>query len=400
MNRNRIAYGVLLGVGALFYAIDRSREMALIFFAVLLLPALSFAAAKYCSRHVEASVRALSPRIVKGERTSLAVTLVNKSWLLCPYVSPVYLQDRPGIRYIKPAALYTLGPGEKRELTADLLGVYRGQYEVGLSGLFVEDFLRLFRLPCRKVHPAVVQVEPAVRPVGLEKLRLFENAPDPSCLPGRAEDYSSVSEIAPYDPSSEFHKIHWKMTARMDELMVRRFDTESGVQTAVLADFSPLTETPDDAAFLEDNLTEGFASVLAVLMSAREPVDFLYSDTVPVILQRTGREGLREFLDVCASLPFTAANSAETLAEHYLRDRRRCNHLLVITANLSDGLFSRLSEAAAQGLSCSVILYESHVRSQPDPVLRKALHDSGIRLVMVGLSQRIDTVLPPFGAEG
>ena len=78
------------------------------------------------------------------------------------------------------------------------------------------------------------------------------------------EDISSPSDIRSYAPGDPMKKIHWKLSLRKQELLVRRFEEPAQPEALILMDCAPpMAEDPELAADLKDALLETAASLLA-----------------------------------------------------------------------------------------------------------------------------------------
>ena len=256
--RNRAAYLVFLGLVGLLYLWFGRNELKIMFFTLVFLPVFSYILAWFGRRQLQVSQRAGGIAAQKGQAVGFSVTLENRGLLPIPYVALRFPEDQTGLCYKKEPGLYSLPPHALRREDFTLTARYRGSYPVGATAVFVEDYLRLFRLRCPEPQRPEILVYPAVRPLRLPpQMTAITDQTTPRA--GAVEDYSSVAEILPYDPSREFRKIHWKLTARLDELMVRQFDTEDVARTALLLDLSGTGEGEEGAA-RADALAEGAAS--------------------------------------------------------------------------------------------------------------------------------------------
>lgn len=395
MTRNRIAYGILLGVTALLYYVFKSKELSMLFFGLLFLPIFTFFIALYHKNRLHVSLNVPVEHIRKGESARVSVLIDNRGFIPCPYLDIEFAKDSPGIAFPSPNGICSVMPNRRINISFSVFGKLRGKYAVGTTGVYVEDFLRIIRLECASVTSAEILVMPAITTLKNENIRSGENVLTEVIKQGNIEDYSSVADINPYDPSREFRKIHWKMTARMGEFMVREFETEDSVRDTVLLDLSePLvTESRKEElrrlyseiglskseitsfnnevkAVIEDKIIEVAVSMLRFFMIDEQPTELLYSEERPAIVRKSGDSGFDYLYRLCAGLDFGTSISVSSLISYYLDTKPAGSSLTIITQRMDDDLLSGIGQATSSGFCINVYLF-----------LKEKLHKKGAQLI-------------------
>ncbi|MBR5444667.1 MAG: DUF58 domain-containing protein [Clostridia bacterium] len=94
-----------------------------------------------------------------------------------------------------------------------------GTYMIRAEKVFVYDYMGLFRRRIRKKFGCVIRVmpEPVPMEVPADLNRLVTRAWRPKAGGGYAENH----EIRPYQPGDTMNLIHWKLSAKVDSLMLR-----------------------------------------------------------------------------------------------------------------------------------------------------------------------------------
>lgn len=389
--RNRAAYLVFLGLVGLLYLWFGRAELRVMFFTLVFLPVLSYLLAWLGRRRLQITQRAGSFAARKGQLAGVSVTLENRGRLPIPYVLLRFSDDQPGLRYKREPGLYSLPPHALREENFTLTARYRGSYPVGAEAVFVEDYLRIFRLRCPEPQRPEILVYPAVWPLSLPA-RMTALTDQTTPRAGAVEDYSSVAEILPYDPSREFRKIHWKLTARLDELMVRQFDTEDVARAALLLDLSGTGEGEAGAA-RADALAEGAASLLGEWMKNDQPAAFVYGQDKPAVLQRNGQDGLETFCQLIAGLPCNTSLSAAQLLSFYLEGRHTGAAAVILTCRADDALLSAVARALSGGIQVALFFLETHDAPAGCEAALRALEQKGVPVCRFRTGQRLPAVL-------
>lgn len=172
--------------------------------------------------------------VEKGGVVRVNVRLENKSFMPFPFISLEFCEAvnfKISETYNK---IISLGPFEKKVISVEYTAISRGVSNIGISNAWLKDYINLFKLSILKNSDEDrFAVEVTVLP------RLVNLKPTSKILLGseasiRQEDLSSPSasllnwngepgyEFREYMPGDPLHKIHWKLSARSETLMVRK----------------------------------------------------------------------------------------------------------------------------------------------------------------------------------
>lgn len=111
------------------------------------------------------------------------------------------------------------GGGRIRQL---LSSRYAGRVEVRIEAFEVFDLLHIFSLRGCERSDAYVVVWPAFSEAEEEEIySCVEGFPKENEIKKRGTDYNPDYEIREYIPGDELKNIHWKLSAKQEELMVR-----------------------------------------------------------------------------------------------------------------------------------------------------------------------------------
>ena len=203
----------------------------------MLLIAMPLLAAAFVSRtrYRLACTRRLDPRrVTAGEEVSVRIRLDNvsrrpSSVLLVEDQIPYNLGQRARF------ALGRIEPGGTRDLSYRLRPAVRGRYQVGPLAIRLTDPFglcevgRTFRSRDELVVAPTIQKLPPARPVGHASL-------DMQVRRSTAHSGEDESTTRPYRSGDDLRRVHWKTTARLGELMVRREERPLTSAAAVLLD--------------------------------------------------------------------------------------------------------------------------------------------------------------------
>ncbi|MFC5993378.1 DUF58 domain-containing protein [Pseudonocardia hispaniensis] len=296
--RSTLAAGVATAVCAV--VLDE-RDLLTIGIFVTALPLLSLLLTTRVRRSVR-SERGITPdRVAVGGSVEVAVRLTGGP-LLCTLRVTDAVPDAAGPQPESPPrfAVHRLPARAGVRLSYPLRPVLRGSHRIGPLVGRASDPLGLAEFP-RELCPAErLLVLPAI--VGLRgmppALGGRENLPGVTVAP-RQGGGAPEAMIRPYRPGDELRRVHWRSTARHDELMVRLEEPPRRGYLTVLLDRRDAAHRgrgPESSLEFAVSLT---ASICAHLSSRGEPVLLVTEDGTPLI---GAGAGLDSMLDALAAL--------------------------------------------------------------------------------------------------
>ena len=147
-----------------------------------------------------------------------------------------------------------------------------GQTELDVSNIWIEDLLGLFRVKAGNairryctVYPRrfQLQIEKAARRTGAqEEEGIMENR--------KGNDRSEIYDIREYAPGDDIRSIHWKLSGKMDSLVIREASDPSHYRVAILADYG---SEHWDEKFREEKEKEWDTVIAAGAAAGRELVE-------------------------------------------------------------------------------------------------------------------------------
>ena len=155
--------------------------------------------------------------------------------------------------------LATVRPGRPREEVFEVPAQRRGVYDLGPVRLVQSDPLGLVRRHRTWAQPTEVLVRPVVTPLEAGSMA---GRPD---LEGMPSEQLSLSDLAfhslrEYVPGDDLRHVHWRSSAKADQLLVRQYLESRSMQAAVLLDAEPGSYRTDD----EFELAVSIAASVAV----------------------------------------------------------------------------------------------------------------------------------------
>lgn len=285
----------------------------------------------YAARTLEIT-SSMSGRVVqRGEDVQLTVTVQHRGIIpIAPMLLELYATpDTP-----ETAVRLKDAPGRTQRLTLPFHGTHVGVSSPGVKSCTMEDLFGFFSLT---KTPGTAQSELLVLPMpfSVEPLAFAPGDSGLETMARATEDVTSPSDIRGYLPGDALKKIHWKLSARKNELVVRRFEEPVLPDALVLMDCSqpPSWGHPEAEADVRDALLETAASVMDSQMNSDHAVRLPLQGEHPVELEKG--MGMPMILENLARVDFSETDRFQRVLLLETRRMRKVGATVVISARLN-----------------------------------------------------------------
>lgn len=397
MKRTRILYICLFAAALVFAYFNGGRIPYMFLYTMLLLPAFSVLYTLIIYMRFKLGQDLDKRFVTKGDRVSFLFSINNEDFLLYPYLkvslygSDTIFENQYQIRN------FSLPPFSGRNYAFELQCNYRGNYEIGIDSVEIEDFFGLIKLRYNVGEPKYVTVYPKI--VYLEKFHLRTDFMSEvhSMLNTRDEDMTTISEIRKYQYGDSMKRIHWKLTARTQELMVRKFQSTSETNTLLLLDFRKNHYSPGENIMLEDKLIEAVVAVLYYCLNKWIPVELVFFSESLHSIQAKNHLMFNEIYETLARVRFSDDVAVEDLLEIYTETAPKNSNIVVFTSNLGYGLYNQLCKTLDSGYNVSLVYISPEkitgTRDQEIENILTSLPEIGIKSYRIGLDDDTRAVL-------
>lgn len=317
-------------------------------YALLLIMLYSLVSVLIARHSLRISQQVQDMKVERGGSSKLELTLLNPSPLpIGPLELSLSLPDGRGSGELD-AGLF-----KPKTASFPFFLPHVGLVPVGLKAFYLRDIFGLLRVKGRKMkEPDSVAVLP--RPFEVEKLQ-FLMRDDGRAIPNRStEDITSPEDTRAYREGDQLKRIHWKLSSRKRELLVRRFELPAPPDTLILMDCdSPVGHegVPDGLSRLKDTLCETALSVARMQMRLNQPVRLpLYGARVNEFkADRAGSLALLQ--EELAYQIFRGGEPFPKVLSVELRRMRRTGACIVVTTRLDADIVEGIKHIRRSGPS-------------------------------------------------
>ena len=358
MIRNRLVYILFLLLGVFFVMAFGGRMPVFLLTALLLLPLVSILAALVSSRHLEMRQTIKRYILQKGEETIYTIKLTNQGHFFCPLVRACFLPDaKPVMEGWNKERFFSLPPKHSESHSYTLKGRFRGKFPVGVEHLEVLDYLGLFRLKRKANQKLVLKVFPQAVPLTGFYADLGQEVSRREMSLLSQEDHGSISDIKNYHPGDHLKDMHWKLSAKRGELLVKNYEVLSNTGATIAIDLTPPALPREKALALEDRIIASAISIEQYLHKKAIPCCLAYADDSLAFYGKG--HSLDDLLDQTAFLPFNGQIPAPELLQLISSRSLISSSLLLFCHQVSNELCSEILRLRLNGLHITLFYFAS-----------------------------------------
>ncbi|MEA4888318.1 MAG: DUF58 domain-containing protein [Clostridiaceae bacterium] len=269
-----IVYLLLLVLLYLGLAYSGISQLIPILLTLIFLPVLSMIQLLILKRHINIRSDIGRPMIQRQEETDLQIhlELTGRQMIGLLEVSV----RKPGVKS-KPAVenrQMAIMPQSAGELSVQLQGRHRGSFRVGPTRVVCRDLFGLFRLPLysrrfmmKKLLTFTVLPNPyAFDPLANLSAALNRQAQQHAWQIG--SDLDTIANIRSQQPGDSLKRAHWKLSARLNEIMIKEFENPQQLESLLLADWEHAAGTVDSWLEYSDFFTDCTAYLARQILTA------------------------------------------------------------------------------------------------------------------------------------
>ena len=251
--RNFVLFFVMIISMYLYSYILGGETSMIMVFMFLFSPVISILLVLPVRNRFDVSVDAPSSEVEKGGIIRVKVHIENKSFMPVPFIN---------IRFCKAVnfsvqgptdLIVSLGPFQTKTITMEYKAKSRGVGEIGVSGIWLKDYINLFSISILKntddnryigevtVLPRLVNIKPTSK-ILLNSMESI-NQDDLGEASTGLQSWTGEPgyEFREYMAGDPLHKVHWKLSARNETLMVRKDEGRGLAKKRLVLD--PFMET-------------------------------------------------------------------------------------------------------------------------------------------------------------
>lgn len=395
-----LLYPLFLVLSLIFAQLLRRPVSHMLFVFVLFLPILSavwLIVARLCIR---VAFRPSATTVNKHSTVRFFASVTNMSPLPFAFVTArISLPDKRGVRCEMRDVTLSLLPFCTCRIEEAAEFAYRGKYRVGVECLYVSD---LFHAVCIRI-PCKCGTDICVLPRKLELPSKKEtgSVPDGTLPPGGiGGDSTDTPDIRLYEVGDNVRRIHWKLSSKSEELIVRESTRTAGADVTVICDLEPHHSNRPSRCAKEGNAdiidlchaditVEAAIAVASRELSAGNSVMLAFMENeAPTVFTLHSAADLDEIFTRFATAPLSLCERQPTLLSACLADSHE-GAVILVTSQLDDisiSDYASIADIYESRADAELILCCDDSLFEPDPKYDRARREWTARLTAFGFT--------------
>lgn len=240
MLQNKIRYIMLLVLIGILAILYDEYVMGMIFLSFLVMPVILFIHLCYLYKKVDAHLISDIHIAGKGQEIPMSIQVYNAS-IFPVYYLKIYLTIRNTFSSEKctKELIISMDGKSKRTVTCYLQSEYSGNLQICIKGIRSYDYLRLFSLKRKLKGEVKIAVLPEFYEIAEDAVsgrnrQIIESDHYSAIKSG--DDPSEVFQIREYREGDRLQRVHWKLSSKQNQLMIKEFSDPINCSVLILAD--------------------------------------------------------------------------------------------------------------------------------------------------------------------
>lgn len=321
-------------------------------------------------------------KITREDSVTFYIDILHRCLLpVAPLRLELYTEEN-GDKYTIDA---TVTPMQVNKMSYSRRCDHVGTFYSGIEAVYFSDIFGLFSARRRL---SVTNRELAVLPqVYLTPPLTFSpgDSDDDSVTARAFEDATMPTDIRAFQQGDELKKIHWKLSMRRKELLVRVYEQPQKPDALLLVDCAPPDVPEGAAAVVRDAICEATASLAAAALEGGAPVRMPLVGEHPVEISTSKLDEIDLFRDALAHCAFDAQEQFERVLLLETRRMRRTGTTAIITSRLNPAMADMILRIRRMGPRVRVMttadMDDELVSMLAQRLMRNDIEVDGIELV-------------------
>ncbi|MBE5774684.1 MAG: DUF58 domain-containing protein [Clostridiales bacterium] len=368
LNTRRV--GMLIAMGT-FLAAGLSTGVKiyyLIFFVLLAMAVLGAVSALWTLYTVRFDMKGVRSRVVRGD-TLMTIFTVRHTCLLP--VSGIRLRmSVPSAGAADQEVAVTTPPFALRTFRHMIRCPHRGLYEFGVSRVSVTDVFGLFTFS-RKPGMKMMRMEVQPKAADIPAMPLKSADMGPECMSRATEDNASPSDVRKWQDGDVLKKVHWKLSLRKREIMVRTYEESARPDTLVIPDMAEIAALRDQQLTIEDCICEECLSAAKAQLEAGYPVRMPLTGLKPQEVAGQFPADIPAFTDALMRAKFDSPYGYEQVLMLMMNRLQRTGGAILVTARLSTRIADIAMRMQKSGIQTKLVWVTDDAREESLAMLER-----------------------------
>lgn len=273
----KIIYAVLFIIASVFYLLYTEILSAYILIFVIMLPLLLALTLLFSKFLIRGNISAISNTAVKNEKINFMLTINNKTFI--PFSNSIItIEYFNNLINTYDTMVFTIPihPLCNEKISFSLTSDYCGILNIKIKSIKIYDFIKLFSCKIKPKSVTKITVLPEIHTLKSinDNNTIKSNDGEIFSKYKHGDDPSEIFALKNYLPGDRPNRIHWNLSLKQGELIVRHYSQPVNSSILIVLDFSGGVSEKYISSL--DTASDIFASISYFLINNEIPFKFTY----------------------------------------------------------------------------------------------------------------------------
>lgn len=330
---------------------------------------------------LEGSVKIPSESLFTGDTITIEYRVENGSFFNIPYME--IQSDITRQLAGKDASKVLLALDKKKSFTnkESVILKRRGFYQLGELNVTIRDVFRLYSFKKKIISNMSLLVYPETINLSTFEITAGLQAGELLIYNSSFQDKSRVSSLRDYKAGDSVKSMHWKLSAKKDNPIVKDYESRVDTNAVIFIDNSKLLYKKDVDRRLEDKAADIALSIINYCLNNSIEVSLETQNEEKYIeIQGQQNSDLKPFLEALARFSGNGALEIRSLLMLRIDTIKKGSTVIIITPNLDKSMGTNAIELKDKNLNPLLIIVTdmSNKTGYIDLTIKKRLNQEGI----------------------
>lgn len=189
---------------------------------------------------VQVQIEELPTQMIQGERNGFGVQITNKCFFPLG-VGRLHVRWKNNFtnETIREKIDFSMLPNSQLSLQCFPAGTHCGIVSFEITSVDVYDMVCMWKWKKPGRAKVNVLIRPPYEPIDMRRkfhFALWESENEDNAFARKGENTEEIVDIRGYQQGDKMQRVHWKLSAKMDEIMMKEFGNSMDVRTHIVVD--------------------------------------------------------------------------------------------------------------------------------------------------------------------
>lgn len=339
--------------------------------------------------------------LYRGDDVDISYIIDNRTPFLIPYL--IIDNKIQSTLTMSKSKVVTALPGKEMYRHRETISLKkRGYFEIGEIEVTIQDIFKLFKFKKKISSQARLLVYPKTIKLNSFRTSSSQHQGELVSRSGKFEDRTRVNTFRDYVEGDNIKSIHWKLTAKKDEPMIKIFDNRVDSTIGIFLDTSITSYKEDVNNRLEDKAVDIALSIIDYCLNQNLKSTMIHQDQGDILTTSSDEsDDLKLFLEQLAKLRATGRTDFTDLILNKIDGFSRGSSIIMISPNLDKKVGAMALELLSKNYKPFLIIVKDNENKtgNVNEDIRRKLIKENIPVYEINYNMNIKVVLEDYREE-